>query len=394
MSAPKKSSTIGEVIEETKRAFAKPLTRELSPKRRGPPPPPLPAAPTGVGAPPGGAALVDMLEEDGPLSYLVKRLAMTDGGGAPHMIAGSGFSGKSVLCQDLLLALSSGTAVFGSLRALPRRVMHIDLEQGTRLTRRRYRRLARARGIDLVALQATGRLAVSCLPALRLHPDDRAKWFAIMQGRDLLLIDSLRVAAAGLDENKSGFRDAIDFLTSLSEETSCRALLIHHVRKRGKEDAGRLHEKLRGSSAIFEALDCVWILNGEDGEDEKEFVNAKARTNGETVAPLVFSILDVHGEGDVKWGLKTHVTAIDKLLDRRRALATAKLAQEDRDNVALAVATLREHPGLTIEQLGIRMHRRRTVAELAVMNAGDAITATVEAAGKTGGRPRTIYGAL
>ena len=58
----------------------------------------------------------DMLTEDAPLTYLVEHLGLVDGGGPPHMIAGAGYSGKTMICQDMALSLASGRHVWG-LRA-------------------------------------------------------------------------------------------------------------------------------------------------------------------------------------------------------------------------------------------------------------------------------------
>jgi KaiC/GvpD/RAD55 family RecA-like ATPase len=397
MRAPKKPSTIGEAIEETKRAFAKPLTRELPPKRRGPPPPPLPAAPEAIrivsrdGKPVDGSHLgIDLNAIDGAPTFFVKRLALTDGGGPPHVLAGPGSSGKTLFCQDLLL----------SLAAEGLRCLHLDLEQGSRTTRRRYQRFAASRGIDLRSLQASGRLTVECFPPLQLSVD-RGAWLALMTGRDLVLVDSLRAATRDLDENSSAFRKSIDFLTSLSEETKCRAILTHHVRKATKDAAGRLIDMLRGSTAIQESADCIWQLMGDIDEDEAAadacgpqtvYVRATntrpARDHGEKARPFAFVIADVPKGDDAKWGLRIQPTELAVLRARSVARAEGALATADAELVTRVLESLGRVPE-TAEDLRIRLRIAKTSALRGVMLAGDRLTFTVEPS--DGGRPRKVY---
>jgi hypothetical protein len=133
------------------------------------------------------------------LDYLVREVGLVAGGGAPHMVAGYGFSGKTLALQALALALAAGRPVWGSYGVgKRRRVLHVDLEQGERLTRGRYQRLALAMGIDLAELGES--LEVAVMPAgLTLVPDCEARWLEIMAGRDLVIVDSLRAASVGQD---------------------------------------------------------------------------------------------------------------------------------------------------------------------------------------------------
>ena len=87
-----------------------------------------------------GPALAAPLPE---LDYLVREIGLVAGGGAPHLVAGYGFSGKTLALQALALALVTGRPVWGAYHSPhARRVVHVDLEQGDRLTRRRYQRFS------------------------------------------------------------------------------------------------------------------------------------------------------------------------------------------------------------------------------------------------------------
>ena len=134
-----------------------------------------------------GPAIAAPLPE---IAYLVRELGLVAGGGAPHLVAGYGFAGKTLALQSLALALAAARPVWGAYACRDvRRVLHVDLEQGDRLTRRRYQRLAAAMGVDLAGLGDSLGLAV--MPPLSLNASHADGWRALMAGRDLVIIDSL-----------------------------------------------------------------------------------------------------------------------------------------------------------------------------------------------------------
>jgi hypothetical protein len=126
------------------------------------------------------------------------------------------------------------------------RVLHADLEQGHRLTCRGYQRLAAALGVELGGLGDTR--AVAVMPQLPLTRGDRAKWRDILNGRDTVVIESLRAASKGVDENSSEIRGCLDMRGELSEATGCRAVIIHHSKKPQQNDPGGRFA-IRGASA-------------------------------------------------------------------------------------------------------------------------------------------------
>jgi hypothetical protein len=332
----------------------------------------------------------DLAIEEPPLTYLVEALGLVDGAGPPHMIAGAGYSGKTMICQDMLLSMASGRHVWGAYGvSRPRRVIHVDLEQGRQLTKLRYRRLALARGIELESLGDM--LEVVCYPkGLRLTPDHWRDWQHLMVGRDSMLIDSVRVAAAGLDENSSEFRESLDMLGSLSKETSCRAIGIHHLRKESKEAGPMQQELLRGSSAIFEALDACLILKKRDGEDVT-LSQAKARSRGECIDPFSILITDVPGpSGHRKWGLRVSVAGLEHVEEQRRATAEAASAKETRSLETRIRSALSARPDQTADEIAHRIRARKQAVIGALLDMA-VTTSTRESDPECGGRPRRIY---
>lgn len=330
---------------------------------------------------------VDLTEIDGPVSYLLARLGLTDGKGPPHMIAGAGGRGKTVFCQDLLLCLAARLSPFPGLK--PRkafRCVHVDLEQGKRTTRRRYQRLAYARGIDLGALGHELQFAYQ--PQLRLVPEARNAWLRFMRDRDLILIDSLRVAMAGIEENSSDARAPIDFLTGLSDETGCRALLAHHLRKSTLDGRPTGIEDLRGSSAIPESCDAIWLLAGE--ERSVLATNGRpSRDHGEKAAPITFSVVDVSREHDPKWGLKLKYASATVFEAERKSDAALRVKQDDAGAVDEFLAFLADNPGTTTE-LSLLLHWGKEKVMRAILHAGQRVSVVVERTGDRG-QPRKVY---
>ena len=247
--------------------------------------------------------------------YLVREIGLVAGGGAPHLVAGYGFTGKTLAAQSLALSLAAGVRVWGVYGARqPRRVAHVDLEQGERLTRRRYQRLALAMGVDLRALGDA--LAVAVMPPISLRAEHEESWRELMTGRDLVIVDSLRAATGGADENDSGIRAGLDMLAKVSDETGCRPLVIHHARKPNADDPGGRYA-IRGSSAIYDACDSVYVFSAAQGEPVL-IEHVKARSHGEPTEPVALVIADVEHAGDPRAGVRVVVHGAE-LVSQRRA---------------------------------------------------------------------------
>lgn len=277
-----------------------------------------------------GPALAAPLPE---LEYIVPEIGLVAGGGAPHMVAGYGFAGKTLAIQSLLLSLAAGTTVWGAYKlARTFRVRHVDKEQGDALTRRRYQRLARDMGVNLNELG--DRIGAAIMPPLTMSLGCRADWQALMEGVDLMLVDSMRAASPGQDENSSEFREGLDMLGELSECTKCRALVIHHARK-PNDDAPSGRFNIRGSSAIFDALDCAYVFAANKGEPIR-VMHEKARSNGETVEDFALVVSDVPQPNEPRWGLRVELRGAE-LLEERKQLAEADKAKRQASVDALRV---------------------------------------------------------
>jgi hypothetical protein len=334
-----------------------------------------------------GPALAAVLP---PLEHLIPQIGLVAGGGAPHLSAGYGFTGKTITWQSAALALAAERSVWGAYRgARPCRVVHVDLEQGDRLTRRRYQRLALAMGVNLAALGDA--LTVAVMPGISLADANADGWRSLMTGRDLMIVDSLRAATAGRDENDSGIRAGLDMLGGLSEETGCRALVIHHARKPSGDDPGARYS-IRGSSAIYDACDSVYVFSAAKGEPVLT-EHVKARTHGEPTDPIALVIEDVEIDGDPKAGLRVVVHGAELVTQRREEREAAdRRAKGARDAEALRAAVLAS-PGIGAvavrEATGLSGARYRAAAALL----GDELERREERDGRAKGLAHFIRGA-
>ncbi|MEI9936675.1 MAG: AAA family ATPase [Pseudomonadota bacterium] len=226
-----------------------------------------------------------------PVPWLVQDLEIAPG--APAIIGGYGFSGKTVAAQALALSVATGKPVWGAFAARTGRVLHIDYEQGSRLTRDRYQRLMV--GIGATAEQVGERLVVVPMPGVYMSSHSTEEFLSRRcEGLDLTIIDSLHASCPGIEENEAGARAPLDMLTRVSERTGCAFVVIHHARKPSKDGAGGAKVGLRGSGALFDA--CASVLMFAADKDEPPTVkHEKARITGKTAGDFALKIEDTNG---------------------------------------------------------------------------------------------------
>jgi hypothetical protein len=219
-------------------------------------------------------------------------------------LCGYGYSGKSLFAQELAISVASGKPVFGLFPVNSGPTLHLDYEQGRRITSERYQRQARAKGIDPAELADSLRLAV--LPDVTM-PGGVDRFRRTIEGFALVVIDSLRAVAPDLDENSSEMRRAIDPLGKIAEETGASIVVVHHGRKDDPTRKGSAKQSMRGSSAIFDAFSSVYMMSGEKGEPV-EVKHEKCRMSGVEIDDFRIEIEDVNeradGSGDPRWGLR------------------------------------------------------------------------------------------
>jgi AAA domain len=213
-----------------------------------------------------------------PLTYLVPGLGIAEG--APTIFAGYGYSRKTLCAQALAISVATG-ASFLEVYSPTRRgtAVHFDFEQGSRLTIERYQRMARALGVELDG----NVIRVACYPQVRLTDSDAEQVYADAIGdATLVIIDSLRAATPGADENSSEVREYIDLLGRVCAPVKAVPLFIHHSKKPKGDDPSGAKYAMRGSSSIFDAAASVFMLSAETGAPTR-VDHEKDRNTGTTV---------------------------------------------------------------------------------------------------------------
>lgn len=235
-----------------------------------------------------------------PIRYVVQALDLCPG--APAMWAGYGYSGKTAAAQSAAIAIAGGVGkVWDCFSAGPGNVMHIDYEQGSRLTRERYQRLAVPHMLGPSDLD--GRLSLVTMPTLYLDdPKAETELERLVADQTLVIIDSLRAAAPTLDENASEVRTVLDMLSRVSERTGAAFVVIHHARKPQQNASGGAKMAIRGSGALFDACSSVLVFEGEKGQPTR-VSHEKARTSGRPVDDFEITITDFADEGNERAGL-------------------------------------------------------------------------------------------
>lgn len=253
-----------------------------------------------------------------PVAWLVEGLDICPG--PPVLVAGYGYSAKTVAWQAAALAVCSGEPVWGAYRCRQGRVVHLDYEQGTRLTAERYQRLLwgmqLGRGVG-------DSLSLACLPHLYLDAapaeDELCR---ACEGASLLLVDSFRAACPSIEENSSDARRPLDMLARVSERTGVVAVVLHHARKPQRDSLGGARMAIRGSGALYDGCASCLVHEADSAQDPVRVCHEKARTSGRLADPFLLRVTDVPDGHDDRAGLL--VTAEAAPADDARAAAKAR----------------------------------------------------------------------
>lgn len=235
-----------------------------------------------------------------PIPWICEGIGLAPG--AVSLVAGYGYSRKTMAMQSLGLSVATGKPAWGVYGVRRGPFVHLDYEQGRRLTQERYQRLARGMGFELAELPDDS-MRVSCMP--RVYLDEEAASERLMdlcEGAAFVLVDSLRAAFPHADENSSEVRSYLDVLSRVSERTGAAFAVIHHARKPSAQNGGTATHAIRGSSALFDACQSVYVFEGE--KDTATTVHhQKDRVRGVTLEPFGLTSVDLQGPTGGRWGL-------------------------------------------------------------------------------------------
>ena len=268
--------------------------------------------------------------------------------GRPSMLIAFGASGKTLASQALLLACATGKPVWGQFQVpAPMVTRHLDHEQGKHATQKRYQRLAKGMGLseeEVTEMCLHSRLGFSNFPKTYLNsPGSESTYCREFEGVDLVILDALRGATPGIDENDSKIRDCIDQLARVSEKIGTTFWVLHHAGKGGlnSDDSDR-RTYARGSSAIFDAAGSAFLLKGGVNEPKRmSHQKPPAEAEGAAVDDFYLSIRDTLDGG---------VSVDYQTVEQVEGVSTDVGAKID-ETARRIESTLRDNPGITLRML-------------------------------------------
>jgi hypothetical protein len=238
-----------------------------------------------------------------PVRYVVEALDFCPG--RPAQIVGTGFSGKTLAGQSLVMSVITGRPVWGTFAAAQGPCVHLDYEMGRRASLTRYRRLAVGMGVSWETDVAPN-LRFASLPAVKLTtPNVLDLLCEAADGRAIVLIDSLRRATPGVNENESAITSNLDILTSASERTGATFVVVHHASTKASPNGESVDPRGagRGSSAIYDAAGAVLLFTGTKADPVTRVTHTKAPERGTPLENFGLRIADVEANGDPRAGI-------------------------------------------------------------------------------------------
>jgi len=192
------------------------------------------------------------------------------------VLGGEPKTSKSWLALELGLSVASGTSAFGSegfaTNGQMRSVAMIMLEDSQHNVYARMRSLGRAKGMyedDLAKLPMFFRFR----RGLDLTDYSDIEWL-IKSVKDnvpecaLIVIDPMRNAHTAEENDSKGISLLCDNIRDVRDSTGATVLLTHHLRKPTSQDQDTPGNALRGSGALYGAIDgLVGMVNRRQPED-------------------------------------------------------------------------------------------------------------------------------
>lgn len=203
---------------------------------------------------------VDSLPDE---RWICKELEI--GPGRPCGLWGFGSSGKTMYAMVICLSVASGRLAFDKFEVQHGTSSYVSHEMGSHACIERLRRLANGMLLEPSDLL---RFKLSTYPDVMLNsPTAESVYLKEFEGVNFAVLDSLRAALPGVDENKSEMAQYLELLARVSEKNGTTFMVLHHTSKddvKSATDGTRRDKRLsgRGSSVIYDKSNSVWLLEG------------------------------------------------------------------------------------------------------------------------------------
>jgi hypothetical protein len=190
----------------------------------------------------------------------------------------------------MMIALGAGLEWLGRFATKQGRALYLDYENGLYEMRRRIQ--VNARSLDLATVDGIG--IISMPPVYMNAPGFGEYLRAAAEGRDVVIIDTLKAGNPGCDENDSNMRTGLDAARREGERSGFASVVLAHAKKlSGSATDIDPREAGRGSSAIFDAADVVLHVTYFEGKPL--LVRQTKARFGRPVDPFQVEILDGGG---------------------------------------------------------------------------------------------------
>lgn len=206
------------------------------------------------------------------------------------LLAGYGGSGKTTIVMDWILKSATDKKIYNQYEVKqPFYALFIDEESGIEVMQQTI--------LGNFGIKQPLPFQLSCFSNINLYDDytiDEIINFCKEKNIDLIVFDSMVAFLQG-DENKQADCRRLFSRLNKFKQAGLTILVIHHFNKPGKESGNEKEEnpiyRVRGASAIFNAVDCAFaVIKSEDfikvvqvkscrGEDAKSVVSFLLETN-------------------------------------------------------------------------------------------------------------------
>jgi len=224
--------------------------------------------------------LADVITEDIPpiewvVRYFISKPSVT-------VFFGRAKHKKTLVVLDMCHHIASGMNWMTSdpngrdgIEVTAARVVWVDLENGTRLMKRRMKAFSNALDVDI----PRGQFMAYSMPDPWLDlskPEnipamiDRIK---ALGNIGVLVIDHLAQVFGAIDENSPLASQVMGAIRVISEACNVGIVLIHHAKKGQGKDGGLIEDQLRGSGAILAGVDAAFLV--EKDQIDKNQVTIK-----------------------------------------------------------------------------------------------------------------------
>jgi hypothetical protein len=237
----------------------------------------------------GAWILKDLTTDPVPINYVVEALAL--GPGKISTVNGSPGTAKGLIMSYVALCVAAGVECFGHpVRRC--RVFYGDAETG-QLAETRIKRMARALGLDLAALQDEGWITFA-----EIIPPVTKPWLEFLESQLIengigFMVGDSYTSMVGGDQNKSEWSDIAFELGRMSNRLDVCFLVSTHAKK--KQAGGKMPavEMTSGHGTIMAAQQTSIYVVRPDEKVATELDYACTRADGPGFAPFRVRWVDV-----------------------------------------------------------------------------------------------------